>query len=185
MLNHFTYLARYLGALETRSIFSSPAGDNSYYGAAWSLLRWVLDYHAPDEPGFLRAMTTDTERRGPANLEERTGRSFDRLFAEWMMALALDDRAGFTPAAPRQSFPGWDLRDIYAGLQQELPLLFPRAYPLAPRSTPPGAFDIRVTNLPGGSSVLLELGALSSARQLIDATVTGEGVTQVNVVRLN
>ena len=186
MLNHFTLLARHLSALESRSLFAAAASnDNSFYGAAWSFLRWTLDQHAPDEAAFLRTMTADVDQLGRANLEARTGSGFDALFAEWLVALALDDRAGYTAGDPRQTFPGWNLRDIYAGLQQELPLLFPRAYPLAPRTSAAGTFDVQVRNLPGGTGILLEVGALTNARQLIDITMDVAEQPRVTVVRLN
>jgi hypothetical protein len=186
MLNHFTLLARHLSALESRSLFAAAAAnDNSFYGAAWSFLRWTLDQHAPDEAAFLRTMTEDVTLLGRANIEARTGSSFDALFAGWLGALALDDRAGFTATDPRQTFPGWNLRDIYAGLQQELPLLFPRAYPLAPRTSGAGAFDVQVRNLPGGTGILFELGALTNTRQLIDITIDVAAQPHVTVVRLN
>jgi hypothetical protein len=186
MLNHFTLLARHLSALENRSLFAAAApNDNSFYGAAWSFLRWVLDHHAPDEAAFLRTLTADVANLGRANVEARTGSAFDALFAGWLLALALDDRAGFTPGDPRQTLPGWNLRDIYAGLQQELPLLFPRAYPLAPRTSGAGVFDVTVRNLPGGTGVLLEVGALTNLRQLIDITIDGADLPHVTIVRLN
>jgi hypothetical protein len=186
MLNHFTLLARHLSALENRSLFAAAGPtDNSFYGAAWSFLRWTLDHHAPDEAAFLQAMTADVDHLGRANIETRTGSGFEALFAGWLVALALDDRTGYTPGDARQTFPGWNLRDIYAGLQQELPLLFPRAYPLAPRISGPGSFDLQVRNVPGGTGVLLEVGALTAARQLIDVTVDGAGLPYVTIVRLN
>ncbi len=184
MLNHFTLLARHLAGIDGRSLFLIGS-DNGSVGAAWALLRWILDHHAPDEAAFLRALTADFANLGAANLEARTARPFATLFAEWTTALALDDRTGFAPANARQTFTSWNLRDIYAGLQQELPLLFPRPYPLQPRTTSSGSFDLLVRSVPGGSAVLLEIGALGAARQLLDVGIDAAVTPHVTVVRLN
>jgi hypothetical protein len=186
MLTHFTLLARHLSTFEARSVFAAAApGDNAYYGAAWSLVRWTLDHHAPAEADFLRALTTDLEHTGRANLATHAGVPFDGLFSGWLAALALDDRPGFVPTDPRQTFAGWNYRDIYAGLQQELPVLFPRAYPLATRSVPAGTFDVEARNVPGGSAVFLEIGASANARQLIDVTIDATEPPRITVLRTN
>lgn len=186
MLNHFTLLARHMAGIETRTLFAAATpGDNGFYGAAWSLLRWTIDHSPTDEASFLHALTTDTDVTGRANLAARAGRPFEELFSGWMAALALDDRPGFVPTSVQQTFRGWNLRDIYAGLRQELPILFPRTYPLVPRTTAPGAFDIRAPNVVGGAAVFLEIGSLGANRQLLDLTVDAAAVPRITIIRLN
>lgn len=186
MLTHFTLLARHLSAMESRSVFAASApGDNAYYGAAWSLVRWILDHHAADEGAFLRTLTADVDRAGRANLAAHAGQPFDVMFSGWLAALALDDRPGYTPADPRQTFRGWHMRDIYAGLQQELPILFPRAYPLSTRTVSPGGFETEVRNVPGGTGVFLEIGSLQTARQLLEVTTDAVLAPRVTVLRTN
>lgn len=186
MLNHFTLLSRHLLSLESRSSFNAAApGDNAYYGAAWSFLNWILAHHATDEAAFLRALTGDIEQIGRRNLEARSGRPFDELFTGWLAALALDDRNGLQAADPGLGVPAWNLRDIYAGLQQELPLLFPRAFPLAPRTTNAGAFEMVARTVPGGGAVMLEIGSAAATRQLLEILISSGEQPRPLVVRLN
>jgi hypothetical protein len=123
--------------------------DGSFYGSAWSLIRWSIDQYAASEAGFLRAMVTDGAHTGTANLEARTGRSWQQLLDDWSLAAVLDGQQ-----VPRQAltYPSWDLQSIFAGMGADFPADFSngRGYPFGERGPTIGSFDIPVT-LHGGS----------------------------------
>ena len=124
----------------------TSATDGSFYGSAWSLIRWSIDQYATSEAEFLRAMVTDGAHRGMANLEARTGRPWQQLLDDWSLAEVLDGRQ-----VPRQTltFPSWDLPSIYAGMATDFPSDF-RSQPFSERGPTIGSFDIPVV-LHGGS----------------------------------
>jgi hypothetical protein len=165
----------FLAASQVRSPLGSvDAGDVSYYGSAWSLLRWAMDHAVGDEASFTRALTLGGQS-GIANLEARAGRSWDEIVTRWSLATLTDGRAGLESADPLLRFGGWQLGAIFegfcgdiggcAGGAVEAP--FGRAHPAQPMPLP-GAARVRIASLvPAGfASFDLAPGVAGSTRLL-------------------
>src|SRR5690606_34993647 len=99
MWSAFVGLGEYLDQNEASTPLGRPSGsdDFSFYGSAWGLVRWAIDHTAADEAAFVRALTQQSNLRGVANLEAQTGLTFREILADYVLALALDDRPGVTP----------------------------------------------------------------------------------------
>lgn len=84
----------------------------SYYGVAWSLLRWLADqYYPTNEPSFHQALI-NSNQTGLALLESVTGVSREVFLPYWSAALYLDDRESVDPML---TFTSWNLFDIFEG----------------------------------------------------------------------
>jgi hypothetical protein len=170
MLHHFGYLYDYLSDRGPLSPLSSDAA--SYYGGAWSFVRWAVDQYASSESGMLKAMTQSTTQFGIANLVSQTGTPFDQMIVRWSLASALARYPGLTPSDPKLTVPSWDQRGIFAGMHQQLATpqgddAFPLEYPLVPFALRYGTIDALVPYLPGGSAVFFELsGPLATSQTL-------------------
>ncbi|HEY8470555.1 MAG TPA: IPT/TIG domain-containing protein [Longimicrobiales bacterium] len=172
----FVDLGNYMEENETRTPLGPVRqGDASFYGSAWALVRWAVDHYAADEAAFLRALTQEPNLVGPANLSARAGRPFAELLADFMLALALDDRPGFTPQRPQLRMPSWHLTDMFAELNRSQPQAFPRPYPLAPRNVSFGDFAVDVPALRAGTASIFELSGPQAAPQLLEVTTQGGG----------
>lgn len=158
MQKHFGALHTYLRQPEAQSpLGGTSVGSSSWYGSGWSLVRWAADHSAMTEADFFRALTQETGLRGVANLEARTGRPFREMLGEWAVAMATDDRPGFTPANPRHRFPSWNLRDVFAGMNADFASAYSPAYPLTPAPLPAGEFAVEMPGLRAGSASTFEL----------------------------
>jgi len=172
----FVDLGNYMEENETRTPLGPVRqGDASFYGSAWALVRWAVDHYAADEAAFLRALTQEPSLVGPANLSARTGRPFAELLADFMLALALDDRPGFTPQRAELRVPSWHLTDMFAELHDSQPQAFPRPYPLAPRAVAFGDFTVDVPALRAGTASIFELSGPQPAPQLLEVTTQSGG----------
>jgi len=122
------------------------------YGAVWLFVRWLADHFARTATlgTDLTQKLDGTNRTGADNVRAATGVQFPTLVSEWQMANYLDDLPGFTPANPRLQYASWNLRQVYAGLNQSNPGIFPLSYPLVPDSTS-GASYARSGSLRAGS----------------------------------
>jgi hypothetical protein len=131
---------------------NNPPIPLTEYGAAWLFVRWLADHFArtPDLGTDFTLKLDGTNRTGAANVSAATGVPFSTLVGEWQMANYLDDLPGFTPANPRLQYASWNLRQVYAGLNQSNPGIFPLSYPLVPDSTT-GASYARSGALRAGS----------------------------------
>ena len=153
------------------------AGDFSFYGSGWALTRWLVDQEGLAEPVFFTALTTSGQS-GVANLEGRTGRTWDELLPEWSLAMVTDDRVGLVPASPRLRFPAWDLRSIYQGFCDMLgsciappsvPSPFTRAYPAQLLSLEAGPFSVEFAEIvPAGFAAIELVVTAATARQLLE-----------------
>lgn len=169
MRTHFERLYDYYATIETSSPLGPVApGDLSFYGSAWSFLRWAADHFASAEPAFFGALTREAQLTGVANLEARTGRGFAELLALWALASAVDDRPGFSAGRPELRLPSWNTRSIFAGLNDDFPGLYPRAFPLMPHELDGPDFLAVVNPLRGGSAALFELTLGPAQRQLLE-----------------
>ena len=173
----FVGLGDYLERNETSTPLGQPDGTNdiSFYGSAWGLVRWAIDHTAADEAAFVRALTQQANLRGVANLEAQTGLTFAEMVAEYVLALALDDRPGFTPARSRLGMPSWNLRDMFAELHEVQSQAFPRPHPLAPRSITFGNFNVSVPSLRAGTASIFELSGTQAGPQTIELVSASGG----------
>jgi hypothetical protein len=169
MFHPFTYLYTYFAAPETHSLVGSAgAGDLTFYGSGWSFLRWVIDTYATNEAAVLTAMTRDVSHWGVANIENLTGKSFPQLLSEYSLAIALDDYPGFTPTDAKYSFPSWNLRSVFAGMNADFPNSFPAPAPLQVRSNGFGKFSVDVSGVRGGGFSVLQLSGAQANKQLLE-----------------
>jgi hypothetical protein len=155
MLKHFSGLHTYLVAGGSRSPLGSAApGDASFYGSGWSLVRWAIDRQA-GEAAFLRALTQEPHLSGIANLEARAGLPFAQILPRWSLALAGAGLPGFQPEDPSLTFPGWNLVNMFAGLNTD----FPQSFNSSPQRVivGPGSFDRPEFPLVGGATTVFEL----------------------------
>lgn len=177
MLPHLEGLWSFLDAPASRSpLGPAAAGDASFYGSGWSLLRWTIDHAVLTEEEILLALTRSGSS-GASNLEARSGRSWDEMLSRWALTLMTDDRSGMpTAASPTLRLPSWALGDLFAGLCFDLGPCgrsvpageaFARAHPLRPIVAPVD-FTLEVRDLVPGGFVPIELppGARGSERLL-------------------
>lgn len=197
LIRHFGEAGLYdfMADNELRSPLGSKlnATEGSYYGTAWSLVRWALDNHQVDEAGFLTSLVHSSQS-GVANLTTRLGRPWEEILGEWSLALYLDDYPGFVPANARIRFPSWNLRSIYQGLHNDFcePASctnFPRDFPLVPRTANYGDFSVTVPSVAGGTFSMFLLTANQSNRQLLQllgATVAAaDPLLRVAIARID
>jgi hypothetical protein len=175
MARHFGAAGFYdfLAATETHSMLGPMLGvaEGSFYGTAWSLVRWMLDNHPVDEAAFLTSLVHSSQS-GVANLTARLGRPWEEFLGEWSLSLYLDDYQGFTPSNPRIRFPSWNLRSIYQGLHDDFCLPgsctgYSLSFPLVPRSATYGDFVVTVPTVAGGSFSMFMVNANQTNRQLL------------------
>lgn len=172
LLPHFEALWDFLDTPGARSpLGPTVAGDFSFYGSAWSLLRWAMDHATLDEAAFI-AQLTSSGQSGIQNLEGRSGRPWEDILAQWTLAL-LAETAGLSPTAPTLRFPSWDFADAFAGLCAALTPCtgggssrFRRARPLQPlpAAAPAWALTLRDLQPAGFVAVDVAPGALGSRR---------------------
>jgi hypothetical protein len=168
MGRHFTNYYGFLADPASHSPLGPRLGipDNSWYGSAWSMLRWAVDHSGADEATFFQGLV-QTSQTGVANLVARVGRPWEEILGEWSLTQYVDDLPGFVPANPRLTFPSWDLRSIYFGSNADRPDLFPSTYPLIPRTQTFGNFSVTVPLVHGGGFALFELSGPQTGRQLV------------------
>jgi hypothetical protein len=168
MYKHFSVLADYYSRVDSLTPLAPTSRfDGTYYASGWLLVRWAVDQFASDESTFLRALTTETTATGIANLARRTGRSPAAMLPDWALALAVDDRPGFTPKQPETTLPSWNTRDVFRGLNAYSPFEFPRPFPLLERSAAFGDFTVDVPLLRAYTAAFVELAGSPGGRQLL------------------
>jgi hypothetical protein len=156
MLDHFAFLQDYLANVDSKSFLSSGNEDSDIYGSAWLFARWAADSYAQDEGAFFKALVTDWQRAGIANIRARTNASWDAMLTNFMTSLWATGRAGVTPAAGSQFVvASWNLADIFAGMNADNSR-YP-AQPLRQASSAMGNFDLSISRVSGGSASFVEL----------------------------
>ena len=127
--------------------FNGPCTSAFFYGASWSMHRWILDRFGPTYSGGVTQLEKDWIGKNPtlsgrANVEALVGVDFDDLFVQWAAMLYVDGRsiAGLDPALEMTS---WDLFDVFQ--------LFDPALSLEPTLQGWGAFT-DANSVRGGST---------------------------------
>jgi hypothetical protein len=190
MFIHFAFLADWMGAPSTQSMLCAvpdvPCTGPSIYGSGWLFLRWLIDHSGQSEEVPLRALHTASVR-GAQNIQAQFGRSYAEAFPEWALAVALDDRAGVTPANTLLHVPSWNLRDIYAGLEEDL-TSFPAVFPLTIRHFQYGSTEFTIPLIRGGSAAFFELSGVPAGAQVLEFTdALGQPLStdaRVSIVRI-
>ncbi len=118
-----------------------------FYGASWSMHRWILDQYGPTYPGGVAQLEKDWIGKSPslsgrANVEALVGVDFDDLFVQWAAMLYVDGRS-ITGLATALQMTSWDLFDVFQ--------LFDPALSLAPTARSWGAFS-DANSVRGGST---------------------------------
>ncbi|HJR64636.1 MAG TPA: Ig-like domain-containing protein [Gemmatimonadaceae bacterium] len=177
MFDHFIFLYDFLNTPEDLSPLGAEAGaeGSTFYGSAWSLVRWAIDTHMPSDESFLKPLTQST-LSGVPNIEARTGRSFAEMLGDWALALATDDLSGFTPDRPALRFLSWNVRDIFSGMNADFPQPenFPLQFPLQPHPLAFGPFSVN-KSVRTGSVAYFELSGTSTSKQLVELRSQGGG----------
>ena len=168
MWKHFSVLHQYLRGIDTLTPIGAAAnGDFTFYASGWSLVRWAADQYATDESTWIKDLVRGGQLTGLANLAQRTGRPAGEMLADWSLAQAVDDLAGFTPARRQLTFPSWNVADVFAGLAGTFPGSFV-ANPLYARAMTFGSFALPVTRLRAFSSSYFTFEGTQSGSQMIE-----------------
>jgi hypothetical protein len=182
MLKHFTSLGDYYSRVDSLTPIGRVSQfDQTFYGSGWLLVRWAADQFASDEATYFKTLTTTTSATGLANLALVTRRTPTAMLADWALALAVDDRPGFTPRQPELTIPSWNTRDVFAGLHAAVPFQFPKAFPLLERTAAFGDFTVDVPLLRSYTAAYVELTGAAGARQILSVLGPGGGAVPPNV----
>jgi hypothetical protein len=130
----YDYLANSTGTSMT--LFTGD-GTLEERGAAWLFLRWLGDQKGE---GVFRRLV-ETKLTGVANIEDKTGEPFARLFGDFGVALYAVDRLATTPAGAvpeRYRFKSRDWRRIFKRLYDTNTEGVTREFPIAPPALPVG-----------------------------------------------
>lgn len=178
MLEHFGELYDYLEAPHTFSVLGPTSeGETTFSSSAWLFVRWALDHYGGPEADFLQTLVQDGSRTGLDNLEARTGRDFGDMLGTWTLSIVMDEQ---DPEDPALTHPSWDLRDIYSGLNQNLPQSFPAEFPLAGWQFNYGEFD-QAFEVQGGSAAFFSLVGQSQGQQLLELLALDGGDAPSNL----
>jgi hypothetical protein len=170
MFDHFASLYPVLRQPDATSVFGRvSSNDFSFYYAAWSFIRHIIDRYAGSEVDFLRGLTQSTTTTGIANLERQASAGRISMMGNWSLALYLDENAAMTGNGD-VAFPSWHLRDIYRGINSDFPAQFPQPFPLIPIPITSGDFSIDNQGLHGGSFTSYELKSVSANARTIGLT---------------
>jgi hypothetical protein len=177
MGKHFDAIGAFYDDIERLSaIGPAVAGDWTFYGSGWLLVRAAIDQSGRDEATFIRELVAEPDLAGISNLAARAGRPFPDILADYTLALATDDYAGFAPERPEIAFPGWDTRDIFQGFHDDFPDAYPLPFPLVPRPLSFGDFDLAVDRAQGGSASIIELSGTMDGTQLLELLSSAGGI---------
>jgi hypothetical protein len=177
MFSLFYWLSQYLGNTEDLTMLgSSPSSssDASFYGTSWLFQRWVVDQYSSD-PVYFKALIQEPILTGVDNVVARIGHPWPELLADFLLALAVDDRPGFSPSRPQLTEPSWNIRDNFAGLNADFSNqgIFTSPFPLRTRPVSFGDFVVDVPSLRAGSASYFELSGTQGAKQLIELRSQG------------
>ncbi|MEO7521402.1 MAG: hypothetical protein ABIW79_06250, partial [Gemmatimonas sp.] len=151
-------------------------GASTFYQTAWSLVRYTIDRYATSDATFFKSLV-NSNTNGVTNLSAVAGVSMDQLIGGWGLALYADDYPGLIAPSADIQFPSWNLRDIYANLNQTpgYTTRFATPYPILPTQLSYGPFTSRVLGLRGGAHAYFELSGSVSPSQLLSMRAPGGG----------
>ncbi|GAC1516460.1 MAG: hypothetical protein NVS1B4_11530 [Gemmatimonadaceae bacterium] len=173
MVRHFDHLYGFLDAAGSFSPFGRARdGDYSFYGSAWSLVRWAIDRHGSSDQAFLRGLTQSLTS-GTANLTARTGRPLDEMLGNWSLSLHLARHPAFS-ANPDVQFPTWDVADIFANMSSDL-RGYPKPAPLVPAALALGNFNVVNSGIHGGSFRMYEITGVPAGAQSLSLLASAGG----------
>lgn len=92
----------------------------SFYGVAWSLLRWIADQFYPANESAFHQGLIDSPLTGLNLLESSTGVDRDVFLPSWSAALYVDDRE---PVDPLLTYTSWNLFDVFEGNDGQFQIL--------------------------------------------------------------
>ncbi len=180
MWKHFPALHDYFQGADSLSPLGGTFDrDVSYYASGWSLVRWAADHYAGNEADFLRALVRGAGGSGMNALSQRTGRPVAELLAEWSLANAVDDLAGFTPLKSTLAFPSWNLPQMMNGLAMLNGTRY-SANPLRIRNIT-GDSQVGLSQLRGFSASYLEAVVLKGSSQLVELRGAGGGAVPASI----
>lgn len=153
----------------------SPFGDGNgqsgsvFYQVSWSLVRYAIDRFGASEAAFLGDLN-QSNTNGVNNLLARAGVSLEELLGGWGLALFADDYPGLMVQNPVLQFATWDLRSIYAGLNNSpsWSAAYPSPFLLTPVQLPVGSFTTQRTGIRGGAHAYYEMVGTPGAVQLLN-----------------
>jgi len=123
------------------AFFREGTGTLEERGAAWLLLRWLVDQFGDD----LARRMSETGLTGAANIASATGEPVAALLPQWFLANYVSDLPGFT-APGRLTYRtwsgNWSFRRVYANLNRQSPSTFDRPFPLEPPVYLGGTFNV-------------------------------------------
>lgn len=181
MGKHFGGLYSWLENVEDFTPLKSDTDDQaSFYGSGWSLVRWVIDATGQDEATFLKALISDNTRTGVENLADKAGMSFADMLTDWGMTWVVDDR-NVAPDRTEVTFPGWDIRDIFEGLNTDFSSSYPMAYPLVPHVLSGGTFTESISSLRAGTGAYFEFSGTANGNQLLELQGAGGGAPPITL----
>jgi hypothetical protein len=175
MFNAFALLYEFARPARRHSPLGWTADDDfTFYGSAWSLLRWTVDHHATGEETFLRELIQEPMRTGVENLEARAGRPFADLATDWMLASVADNL--LTTERPQLRHPSWHTRSVFAGMSGDFPDVFPHGFPFEffPLTGPSRSSLTPVDEVRGGSAAFFDV-TNYPATQLLELRALGGG----------
>jgi hypothetical protein len=119
-------------------------GTLAEIGASWLFVRYAVDQFGDTLPRKL----VQSALTGAANVQARTGDSFDIVVTRWALANWVSDLPGFT-APPELKYTSWHFRRTFGSLNSQDPRDFPLPYPLVPTASAGSAVNLSGTLFAG------------------------------------
>lgn len=131
MSRHFEMLYGFWGGGGRSASLTPDTLKDTTYGGAWSLVRHMVDHSGLPEEKVYRDITS-ARSYGAATLAGATRIDFHVALVDWLLASAVDDLPGFTPARREHAQPSWDTRSVFGGLNTTDAGMYPWDFPVLP-----------------------------------------------------
>lgn len=131
MSRHFAMLYGFWGERGRSASLIPDRVESWTYGGSWSLIRHMVDRSGLPEEKVYRDITSARDS-GAETLTRHTGVDFRAGLVDWLLASAVDDLPGFTPARPEHAHPSWNTRSVFGGLHAADAQRFPWDFPVLP-----------------------------------------------------